>query len=186
MQELYNVENYKKFLKMALEARRNSENKDDTLNYLHPISVAAELIATFPFIKITQEEADKAIACALLHSATENTNFPIEYLNLDDEIISGVRALTKNTSLPTTRLQTGDCLIRLSKLPRYIQMVMMAERISILDFPPPNKSKEDILYYQNESREILDQLRYSNKILAEKLSDKIISYSRYIDLQNMQ
>ncbi|MBN2767627.1 MAG: hypothetical protein JXQ68_00865 [Campylobacterales bacterium] len=121
MQELYNVDNYKKFLKISLEARRNSsEFEENTFNYLHPISVVAEIIATLPFIKITQEEADKAIACALLHSATENSNYPFEYMGLDKDVVEGVKALTKDNSLPTPRLQTTDCLTRLSKLPKYI------------------------------------------------------------------
>lgn len=181
MPELYNVDNYKKFLKIALEARRNSELDEDGFSYLHPISVAAELIATFPFINISQEEADKAIACALLHSAIENTNYPYEHMGFDKDIVNGVKALMRDSSIPTTRLQTKDCLIRISKLPRYIQMVMLAERISLLDFPPPTKSKEDILFCQNESREILERLRLSNKLLAQKLSEKINSYSKYIN-----
>jgi (p)ppGpp synthase/HD superfamily hydrolase len=181
MPELYNVDNYKKFLKIALEARRNCEQDENVFNYLHPISVAAELITTFPFINISQEEADKAIACALLHSAIENTNYPYEHMGFDKDVVNGVSALKRDYTLPTTRLQTKDCLIRISKLPKYIQMVMMAEQISILDFPPSSKSKEDILFCQNESREILERLKLSNKLLAEKLSDKINSYSKYID-----
>lgn len=73
-----------------------------------------------------------------------------------------------------------DSINKLLKLPLYIQMVKLADRITNLDTPPKHWSKEKISCYLEEAIMINNTLKSPKRILNEKLSNKIEAYRKYL------
>ncbi|HHO41779.1 MAG TPA: bifunctional (p)ppGpp synthetase/guanosine-3',5'-bis(diphosphate) 3'-pyrophosphohydrolase, partial [Epsilonproteobacteria bacterium] len=148
-QELFSVESYKKHLVIALKAHSDQKTPHGLPYSFHIISVATEIINALPTENISNEEANIAIACALLHDVLEDTTYPLLDEELHPMVLAGVQALTKDTTLPKEE-QISDSIERLQKLPRYIQMVKLADRITNLGIPPSQWSKEKMKQYQAE------------------------------------
>ena len=172
---IFDVEYFKKHLKIALKAHDKQLTPTALPYSYHFLSVSAEIIAAIKKEGLSKKEANIAIACALLHDVLEDTDCKLE--GLDREVIEGVKALTKDSSLPKSK-QMQDSLDRLAKLPPYIQMVKIADRITNLDKPPIQWSKDKIKNYAKEARVIKDRLKSPNMYLWEKLDRKIIEYEK--------
>jgi (p)ppGpp synthase/HD superfamily hydrolase len=147
----------------------------------HLASVAMEIIwaaqhSGFPFY------ADLAIQCALLHDTLEDTQTSYEELKqtFSEETADGVSALTKNKNLPDKRSQIADSIERILIQPREIAMVKMADRITNLNEPPYYWSKEKIIEYRDEAQFIYDNLYLSDKMMSDRLKQKIKDYSRFL------
>ncbi len=120
------------------------------------MSVAGEVISAIKADRLTMRQANVAIGCALLHDVLEDTDYDLKGENIDEDIMRGVRALTKNSKL-TKEKQMEDSLRRLEKLPDYIQMVKIADRITNLDPPPLHWNKDKIRRYADEAKLIRER-----------------------------
>jgi hypothetical protein len=186
--ELYSIDEYKRNLAFALEAHGTQKTPTGLPYSFHIVSVAGEIINAIGVSHIGFKEANCAIACALLHDVNEDTETKITLKSKiagDKElIVQGVAALTKNETLPTKREQMQDSLARLQKLPFYVQMVKLADRITNTAKPPIfwNRTKRES--YRDEAQMILDALGASNSYLARKLSSQIEYYEHYINIED--
>jgi len=177
--ELYSTDIYKTALAFALKAHGEQKTPDGLPYSFHIVSVANEIINSLSLYRISYDEANVAVACALLHDVVEDTNYKINRydLNIENfkEIKAGVEALTKDKNLPKEK-QLQDSLERLEEMPYCIQMVKLADRITNLA-PAPlfwNKAKREA--YKDEAKMILEALKNSNPYLAKKLQEKIKNY----------
>jgi hypothetical protein len=178
--ELFSTEVYKEVLAFALKAHGEQKTPNGLPYSFHIVSVATEVINALSQHRISYEEANVAIACALLHDVLEDTDttIGIDSLNIPNVRITlqGVWALTKDTKLPAKQEQMKDSLERLMQQPKCVQMVKLADRITNLA-PAPifwNKSKRKS--YVTEAKTIHTALKDSNPYLADKLQGKIDNY----------
>lgn len=179
MKELFSVDLFKKNLSIALIAHGNQKTPHKLPYSFHIMSVTTEIINSLPFEQISFDEANTAIACALLHDVLEDTNYDLLNKNIDLMILDGVKALTKNSMLLKEE-QMQDSINRLQLLPNYIQMVKLADRITNLGIPPKHWTKEKKEKYLNEAILIEKSLKSPNLFLNKKLQEKIQEYKIYI------
>lgn len=177
--ELFSVGVYKKSLAYALQAHKEQKTPEGLPYSFHIVSVATEVLNSLSQSKISYDEANIAISCALLHDVNEDTDTRVSNdLNIPNinAVISGVEALTKNETLATKQEQMQDSLERLLLEPKCVQMVKLADRITNLAPAPDfwNRSKRET--YVNEAKQILEALKNSNKYLSSKLQSKIDNY----------
>lgn len=175
-QELYN-----RAWNFAARAHRGQDVPGQAVPYLaHLGSVAMEVMTA---LAQTPEplDGDLALGCALLHDVIEDAG--ISYARLREEfgqaVADGVQALTKDAGLPTKEARMADSLARLHRQPREVQMVKLADRITNLQPPPFQWSREKIRSYRDEAVGILEAVGGANVILAERLSSKIQDYGRH-------
>ncbi|TXF90844.1 bifunctional (p)ppGpp synthetase/guanosine-3',5'-bis(diphosphate) 3'-pyrophosphohydrolase [Neolewinella aurantiaca] len=116
--------------------------------------------------------------CAILHDSLEDTSLKDEALSeqFGDEVLAGVRALTKNETLPTKRAQMEDSLARILAQPREVAIVKLCDRIDNLSPPPPSWPKEKRMAYREEAELILKQLGAASPVAAARLRKKISEY----------
>lgn len=178
--ELFSIEVYKEVLAFALKAHGEQKTPNGLPYAFHIVSVATEVINALSSHRISYEEANVAIACALLHDVLEDTDtkMGIDSLDIPNSriVLQGVWALTKDTKLPSKQKQMQDSLERLKQQPKCVQMVKLADRITNLA-PAPifwNKSKRKA--YVTEAQMIHKALKDSNPYLADKLQRKIDNY----------
>ena len=147
----------------------------------HVSSVAMELI--WALTESDSLNGDLAVQCALLHDVIEDTD--CTYQDLVDkfgvEVSDGVQALTKDKSLPKND-QMMDSLERIKQQPKEVWMVKLADRITNMSKPPYNWDAKKRSAYKSQATLILDQLGTANKLLANRLTERIHLYSDYIDL----
>jgi len=178
--ELYCTKNYKDALAFALKAHGEQKTPEGLPYAFHIVSVANEIINSLSMHPVSYDEANVAIACALLHDVNEDTHERVSSRNLKLEnvnsIVHGVEALTKDTTLPSKQLQMQDSLKRLKKEPKCVQMVKLADRITNLAPAPLFWNKAKRKSYVEEAKQILKALKDSNSYLAKKLQDKIDNY----------
>jgi guanosine-3',5'-bis(diphosphate) 3'-pyrophosphohydrolase len=126
-----------------------------------------------------------AIQVALLHDTLEDTQTTIEELinHFGMKVAEGVLALTKDSDLAKDR-QMEDCLSRIKHQPMEVWSVKLADRITNLQPPPAVWDDQKRIRYQEESRHILIELSVGNKYLAERLSEKIEEYGKFIGGKN--
>lgn len=180
--ELYSTKIYKDTLAFALKAHKEQKTPEGLPYSFHIVSVANEIINSLSMHTISYDEANVAIACALLHDVNEDTDDEVSKNTIEfpsqnvDVVTSGVAALTKDETLPSKQKQMKDSLTRLKRMPNCVQMVKLADRITNLD-PAPlfwNKAKRES--YVKEAKMIHEALKDSNPYLAEKLQNKIDTY----------
>lgn len=180
--ELYSTKIYKDTLAFALKAHGEQKTPEGLPYSFHIVSVANEIINSLSMNRISYDEANVAIACALLHDVNEDTQEKVTKYNIEfpdqnvDMVVSGVSALTKDETLFGKQKQMEDSLRRLKELPHCVQMVKLADRITNLA-PAPlfwNKSKRQ--NYVDEAKKIFEALKDSNPYLASKLKNKIDNY----------
>ncbi|MFA6145022.1 MAG: HD domain-containing protein [Sulfurimonas sp.] len=178
--ELFSTAVYKNALAFALRAHGEQKTPDGLPYSFHITSVALEMINSLSQHRIAYDEANVAIACALLHDVLEDTKTTMGTASIDiPDIISvlhGVNALTKDTSLPTKQEQMQDSLKRLQEQPKCVQMVKLADRITNLAPAPAYWNEEKRRNYVKEAQEILDALRGCNPYLEAKLQYRIDHY----------
>jgi len=178
--ELYSTKNYKDALAFALKAHGEQKTPEGLPYAFHIVSVANEIINSLSIHRISYDEANVAIACALLHDVNEDTQERVSSRNLElenvDRVVSGVEALTKDETLPSKQQQMQDSLKRLKKEPKCVQMVKLADRITNLAPAPLFWNKAKRSSYVEEAKLILKALKDSNPYLAQKLQNKIDNY----------
>ena len=179
--ELYSTKLYKDALAFALRAHGIQKTPEGLPYSFHICSVANEIINSLSMHNISYDEANTAIACALLHDVNEDTPTTVSRDTLElyniDEVIAGVQALTKNEKLQTKKEQMKDSLDRLLIQPYCVQMVKLADRITNLAPAPLFWNKDKREAYVNEAKMILSSLKDSNDYLANKLQYKIDNYN---------
>lgn len=116
--------------------------------------------------------------CAILHDSLEDTDLDEATVReqFGDEVLAGVKALTKNESLPTKQEQMEDSLARILAQPREIAVVKLCDRINNLSPAPSYWDQEKRLAYRAEAELILDQLGHASPVAATRLRKKILSY----------
>jgi hypothetical protein len=180
-QELYSTKHYKDNLAFALKAHGEQKTPEGLPYAFHIVSVANEIINSLSMHRISYDEANVAIACALLHDVNEDTQQRVTRdtvsMPSEDIIISGVSALTKDTTLPSKQEQMIDSLKRLKSQPKCVQMVKLADRITNLAPAPLFWNKVKRKSYVEEAKLIYKALKDSNPYLAQKLKNKIDNYS---------
>jgi len=183
--ELYSTKVYKDALAFALKAHKEQKTPEGLPYSFHICSVANEIIHSLSISKISYDEANIAIACALLHDVNEDTSTIVSKDTLEleniDSVIAGVEALTKDETLGTKQEQMKDSLNRLVKQPYCVQMVKLADRITNLAPAPLFWNKTKRQSYVNEAKLILNTLKDSNGYLASKLQYKIDNYEIDLD-----
>jgi len=146
---------------------------------VHVGAVAMEVLAALrdePEFKV-----ELAVCCALLHDTVEDTETSLDELKsvFGEAIAAGVAGLTKDKTMPDKRSQMLDSLSRLKQLPKEVQMVKLADRISNLQPPPHYWTPEKCGRYRAEAQLILDKLQGASPVLAERLAAKIENYGQY-------
>lgn len=178
--ELFSTRVYKEALAFALKAHKEQKTPEGLPYSFHIVSVATEVVNSLSQHHISYEEANIAIACALLHDVNEDTdtrvNASLDIANIE-AIIAGVEALTKNEKLPTKQEQMQDSLERLKLQPKCVQMVKLADRITNLAPAPDFWNQAKRKAYVEEAKQILEALKDSNPYLASKLQYKIKNYA---------
>jgi len=180
--KLYSTEMYKEIFAFALKAHKEQKTPNGLPYSFHIVSVANEIINSLFMNRISYDEANVAIACALLHDVNEDTNETVNKYTLplgienSQTIEDGVLALTKDETLGSKQIQMKDSLKRLKQMPPCVQMVKLADRITNLAPAPLFWNKAKRQNYVNEAKEILEALKDSNSYLANKLQNKIDNY----------
>lgn len=123
---------------------------------------------------------DFTMQCALLHDILEDTDTTEVRLEeiFGREVTEGVKALTKNISLPKEERMT-DSLNRILKQRDEVRLVKMADRIVNLQEPPAFWKKEKRIAYQEEAKVILDKLQGVHPVIEDRLRDKIQAYAAF-------
>lgn len=179
--ELYSTAVYKQALAFALKAHGEQKTPDGLPYAFHIVSVANEIINSLSMHKIPYDEANIAIACALLHDVHEDTQDRVSKYTVKlphiDSVVSGVEALTKDTTLANKSEQMSRSLKALQKQPECIQMVKLADRITNLAPAPLFWNKAKRKGYEEEAKQILKALKGANSYLEQKLQNKIENYN---------
>jgi len=163
--------------KKALECASSSHKEQKTPHgypYLHHVTcVAMEVMAMITAEQPSFDEANIALQCALLHDVLEDTKTSEQELRthyrIEEKVIEGVKALTKDKTLPYKKAQMHDSLERLLQQPPCVQWVKLADRITNLGVPPYFWNKAKIVQYQKEAQEILHALQNASSYLAKRL-----------------
>ena len=163
---------------IAFAAQRHGTQKligNDTPYIVHLANVAMEIL--FAARHTPDFNMRLALQLALLHDVLEDTSTTeSELLPLfGAEVTAGVKALTKNTTLPKTDRMT-DSLRRILGQPKEVWSVKMADRITNLQPPPPQWSAEKVAEYKAEAIVIYDTLNAGNTYLAVRLKTVIENY----------
>ena len=178
--ELFSTAVYKNALAFALKAHGEQKTPEGLPYSFHITSVALEVINSLSMHRISHDEANVAIACALLHDVQEDTDTRIGTNSLDISdikiVLQGIWALTKDKTLPTKEEQMQESLNRLRAQPRCVQMVKLADRITNLAPAPDYWNEEKRKSYAQEAQMILDALRGCNPYLEERLQYRIDNY----------
>lgn len=116
--------------------------------------------------------------CAILHDSLEDTDLEGKTLQeqFGDRVLAGVKALTKDETLPSKRAQMEDSLARILAQPREIAVVKLCDRINNLAPPPQYWTPEKKTAYRDEAALILEQLGSASPIAADRLRKKIEAY----------
>jgi (p)ppGpp synthase/HD superfamily hydrolase len=118
-----------------------------------------------------------AVQCALLHDTLEDTETDESALvaAFGVEVAAGVRALTKEPSLPSADAM-ADSLRRVRLQPAEIWAVKLADRITNLGPPPTHWTIAKIASYRAEAQLILEALGEAHAPLAKRLAERIEAY----------
>jgi (p)ppGpp synthase/HD superfamily hydrolase len=122
-------------------------------------------------------DIDLALCCAILHDSVEDQAIKIVELEqrFGAAIAADVAALSKNPSLPKAE-RMADSLYRISRQPRAVWCVKLADRIANLRGVPGHWSPAHIAIYREEARTILAALGSAHHGLGERLALKISAY----------
>ena len=149
---------------------------------VHLVSVASEVIGAAFHAPEDRWDLELAVTCALLHDTLEDTKTTADEVEsaFGTNVLSGVRALTKNAQLPKAA-QMGDSLVRIVKEPREVAMVKLSDRIVNLKEPPHYWKREKRIVYREEARQILAALGSASQFLKDRLATKIEEYGAFIE-----
>jgi (p)ppGpp synthase/HD superfamily hydrolase len=176
----FSPDTYARALAYAAEAHREQRVPGTQHPYItHVATVAAEILST---ASKDAFDVELAVTCALLHDTLEDTSASEDEITrlFGASVARGVRALSKDARLPKQD-QMADSLARITREPREVWMVKLADRITNVAAPPPYWSRDKRLAYREEARRILAALGSASAPLAARLEAKIDAYGSYID-----
>jgi (p)ppGpp synthase/HD superfamily hydrolase len=171
----WSQDNYIKAYKFAAHAHQGQLYPGTEISYIMHLSfVSMEILGT---LSVEECNGDFALQCSILHDTIEDTGTTFEQLKSEFglTVALGVRALTKNASLPKHE-QMQDSLQRIKEQPREIWMVKLADRITNLQAPPPHWQQDKIIQYREEAIKIYETLKDASEFLAARLASKIENY----------
>ncbi|WP_299245616.1 HD domain-containing protein [uncultured Aquimarina sp.] len=174
---------YQKAMKFAGEKHNRQKVPGTNANYLlHISNVVMEVLIAY---QVDQNfDLDFAVQVAILHDTIEDTTADFEEIENEfgNTVATAVQALTKKESLPTKEERMQDSLIRINKLQEEVGLVKIADRITNLQVPPKNWTREKVSKYCEEAKLISVSLQGKNEYLHHRLNQKISAYGENIDL----
>jgi len=162
--------------RFAAQAHNNQKFPGTDWPYIvHVGMVCREVLAALS--EEPNNDGNLAVQCALLHDTLEDTSATYDQLieNFGTDVADGVRALTKDSSLPKEE-RMKDSLRRIAQQPREVGMVKLADRVTNLQPPPDDWTDDKKRSYLDQAREIHDALRHTSPYLSERLSEKMVVY----------
>lgn len=143
---------------------------------VHLIKVASEVLRTHHADPTF--DVDFACTCALLHDSIEDAGVDPDTLAelFGSRVAAGVAALSKNPHIEKS-LRMEDALRRIKDQPREVGIVKLCDRITNLEPPPSDWSRDKCLAYQAEARRIHQALKECSVVAAQRLSTKIEAYA---------
>lgn len=172
---------YQKAIKFAGEKHKNQKVPGTESNYLlHISNVTMEILIAFN--ANNSFDLNFAIQLALLHDTIEDTETDFDEIKNEFgiKVATGVLALTKDNSILLKKEKMIDSLNRINNLEKEVGIVKLADRITNLQQPPTNWSKQKISKYLEEAKMIDKMLEGKNEYLNLRLKDKIVEYEDYI------
>jgi len=171
---------FQKAVRFAGEKHGDQKMPSSHASYLvHLSNVAMEVTMAAGYTE--DFDLPFAVQVALLHDVIEDT--PTAYEEVRDlfskAVADAVLALTKNEELPAEE-QIPDSLNRIKVLQKEVWAVKLADRISNMQKPPPNWSKEKRLKYREVAGLILKELEGGNLYLEDRLAQLIDQYREFI------
>ena len=160
----------------AATAHRGQKVPGHDLPYLvHLGAVSMEILVAHHELPFASPAL--AVQCALLHDTLEDTDTPESAIlaRFGPEVTAGVRALTKDASLPKPEAM-ADSLRRSRQQPLEVWAVKLADRITNLAPPPAKWSPDKIAAYRDEGDTILAALGSAHAPLAARLAKRISEY----------
>ena len=122
-------------------------------------------------------DGELSILCAILHDTIEDTDVTRAEVaeRFGEAVAAGVDALSKNPSMSKGE-GMADSLRRIREQPQAVWKVKLADRITNLQPPPTHWNREKAMRYRAEAEQILEALRDSSPVLAQRLQAKIDNY----------
>jgi len=156
--------------------RYKTPDPNITLLYLTHLG-AVMLEAQEAIRKDPELDAELVLICAILHDTLEDTELSEDVLreHFGEQVLAGIKALTKNEELPTKSQQMADSLARIKVQPREIAVVKLCDRIVNMNLPPAHWGEVYIERYRQEAQDILQQLGFASSYLSVRLMEKIAS-----------
>lgn len=179
MNERWSQEKYYKAFMFAAKAHNGQRMPGSDLPYItHVALVCSELMLVLD--RENEIDADFMLQCGALHDVIEDTEISYEDVvsEFGHAIAEGVMALSKDPGIEKSR-QIEESLNRITEQPTEVWMVKLADRITNLNPPPVNWSKEKKKNYLKQSEVIDKILGPANDFLKRRLQDKINEYSNY-------
>ena len=177
-ESIWSQEKFLKAYHFAARAHRGQEYSGTGLPYMMHISfVTMEVCAALTVESV--DDPDLAVQSAILHDVIEDTGVTKSRLKelFGKHVANGVDALSKNKKLKKKdRLQ--DSIERILKQPPEIWMVKLADRISNLQAPPFQWSKERRERQILTSISIYESLKDGSDYLANRLDKKIKEFKQ--------
>jgi guanosine-3',5'-bis(diphosphate) 3'-pyrophosphohydrolase len=170
---------YQLIIKYVAEKHKDQKVPGTELPYLvHLSNVAMEILLAAQHSK--DFNLNFSLKVALLHDVLEDTSATREDISfiLGDSIAEAVLSLTKNSDLAKEEKMI-DSLSRIKKQPHEVWSVKMADRITNLQPPPKDWSKNKRQEYLDEAILIHEHLHKGNTYLAARLNTMIGEYKEY-------
>lgn len=170
--------NFYKAFQFANEKHKNQKITGSDFPYISHISQVCFEIFQIPHL--TEYDNDFLFTVACLHDTLEDTDTTEDeiYFEFGEQVLFGVKALSKNYDLPK-QIQLEDSLNRILIQPIEVQVIKLADRLTNLNPPPKNWSLEKITAYYDSSIMLYEKLKYSDQYLVSKLKNKLNEYRNY-------
>ncbi len=168
---------YQNAIRFAGEKHSKQKVPGTNSNYLlHISNVAMEVLLAYNVDP--SFDLNFAIQVAILHDTIEDTTADFEEIKnkFTEEVAIGVQALTKDENLASKTERMKDSLNRINKLRKEVGLVKLADRITNLQIPPKDWTKEKVLKYWEEAKLISEVLKGKNDFLNDRLDQKIEEY----------
>lgn len=172
---------YQKAILFAGEKHSGQKVRGSEANYLlHLSNVAMEVI--FAHCAKSNFDIDFAVQTALLHDTIEDTLTEYEEIKdkFGNKIADAVLALSKDERIETKDEQIKDSLNRINTLQAEAGIVKLADRITNLQAPPEDWTKEKVVNYCAQSKMLSRELHGKNTYLEKRLNNKIAEYEKRI------
>ncbi|MCH2045534.1 MAG: HD domain-containing protein [Saprospiraceae bacterium] len=179
---MWNPDLYQNTLLFAGKAHLDQKLPGSPISYLaHIAAVCSETMHAVLVDTSRKWDVDFAMQCALLHDVVEDTKCSLQDIDdaFGERVAEGVWALTKDEELPK-EARMEDSLSKILGQPDEIRVVKLADRTCNLKKPPFYWKSEKIKAYQLEAKMILERLGGVNKVVEDRLRQRMESYQKFI------